>query len=81
MKRQENVGLGNFSGHLEIFHCLLTFLSKKSSKKITLDFEAAIDLKASKRTEKVVNSLPCDLIKSCKVTAAQKVGVERKSSG
>ena len=72
--RQENVGLGNFSGHFDIFDRMLLFFSEEIFQKIMIDFEAAIDLKASKMDQKAVNFLPCDLIKkACKVVGLKKL--------
>ena len=81
MRRHKNVVLGKLSGHFDNFHSLLLFFFQENFQKNTKDFEAAIDLKASKWTKKAVNSHPYKLIKACKVTDAQKVVVKSKSSG
>ena len=52
LKRHENVGLGNFSGHFDIFDRMLLLFFEEIFQKVTIDFEAAVDLKASKWTEK-----------------------------
>ena len=47
LKRHENVGLGNFSGHFEILDQMFLFFFEEIFQKISIDVEAAIDLKAS----------------------------------
>ena len=81
MKRQENVSLGNFSGDFDIFCRLLLFFPEEIFQKITIDLEAAYDLKVSKRTQKAVNLHPSDLSKAWEVKAELKVVVERLPKG
>ena len=52
LKRQENVGLGNFSGDIDIFVDCCYFFPKKFSKKSDIDFVTSIRPRASNGPQK-----------------------------
>ena len=56
LKRQENVGLGNFSGHFDFFDRMLLFFFEEIFQKITIDFEAADRPQGFQMDQKAVNT-------------------------